>query len=95
MQYTLSFTPEAEDTFDSLSSQLMERWGERHVLKFEGRVSKALDTLSKTPFIYPVTIEETQIRKCIVHKNCSILYKIEGRNVTVICFWDNRQEPIF
>ncbi|MFC7523111.1 hypothetical protein ACFQRK_04110 [Parapedobacter sp. GCM10030251] len=48
MQYTLSFTPEAEDTYDSLSSQLMERWGER-----------------------------------------------DGRIVTVICFWDNRQEPLF
>jgi len=95
MQYTIRFTPEAEDTYDSLSSQLMERWGERFVLKFEGRVSKALDTLSKTPFLYPVAIEEPQIRKCIVHSNCSILYKVDGRIVTVICFWDNRQEPLF
>ena len=95
MRYTLRFTPEAEDTYDSLSSQLMERWGERFVLKFEGRVSKALDTLSKTPFLYPVAIGKTQVRKCIVHKNCSILYKVDDRVVTVICFWDNRQEPLF
>lgn len=26
MQYTLSFTPEAEDIYDALSSQLMEHW---------------------------------------------------------------------
>ena len=52
MQYTLRFTPEAEDTYDSLSSQLMERWGERYVLRFEARVSKALETLSKTPLLY-------------------------------------------
>lgn len=57
MHYTLRFTPEAEDTYDSLLAQLMERWVERFVLKFEGRVSKALDTLSKTPFLYPVAIE--------------------------------------
>lgn len=78
MQYTFQFTPEAEDTYDSLSSQLMERWGERFVLKFEGRVSKALDTLAKTPFLYAVAIEETKLRKCIVHKNCSILYTVDG-----------------
>ncbi|MEC3880973.1 type II toxin-antitoxin system RelE/ParE family toxin [Parapedobacter sp. 10938] len=95
MPYKLRFTPESEDTYDALSSQLMERWGERFVLKFERRVSKALDTLSKTPLLYPVAIEETQVRKCIVHKNCSILYKVDGRVVTVICFWDNRQEPLF
>ena len=59
MPYIIRFTPEAEDTYDSLSSQLMERWGERFVLKFEGRVSKALDTLSKTPSLYPVAIEKT------------------------------------
>lgn len=95
MHYTLRFTPEAEDTYDALSSQLMERWGERYVLKFEGRVANALETLGKTPFLYPVAIEATQIRKCIVHKNCSILYKVDGRVVTVICFWDNHQEPLF
>lgn len=95
MHYEIKFTLEAEYTFDALSLQLLKRWGERYVKRFESRVSKALDTLRKTPFLYPIVVEETQIRKCIVHKNCSILYIVEEKIVTIICFWDNRQEALF
>ncbi len=51
MQYTLRFTPEAEDTYRSLSLQLMKRWGERFVLKFEGRVSNTLYYLATLYFM--------------------------------------------
>jgi len=95
MSYTLRFTPEAEDTYDALSLQLQQRWGIHFVQKFEDRVSKALTTLSITPFLYPVIVKETRVRKCIIHKNCSLLYKVNGQTVTIICFWDNRQEPMF
>lgn len=95
MGYLVRVTPEAEDTYDALSSQLMERWGERFVKRFENLVSKALDTLGKTPLLYPIVNEETRVRKCIVHKNCSILYQVVEQTVIIVCFWDNRQEPLF
>lgn len=95
MSYILRFTPEAEDTYDALSLQLLQRWGTRFVQKFEDRISKALDTIGATSFLYPIVVKETQVRKCIIHKNCSLLYKVEGQTVTIICFWDNRQEPMF
>lgn len=95
MHYEIKFTLEAEDTFNALSLQLLQRWGERYVKRFENRVSKALNTLAKTPFLYPVIVADIGIRKCIVHKNCSVLYLIEEGKVTIICFWDNRQETLF
>lgn len=95
MHYEIKFTLEAEHTFDALSFQLFQRWGERYVKRFESKVSKALDTLGKAPFLYPIVVEETRIRKCIVHRNCSILYLIKEKIVTIICFWDNRQEVLF
>ncbi len=49
MNYTIRFTPEAEETFDALSAQLNKRWGNRYVLEFEDRVSKAIETISQTP----------------------------------------------
>lgn len=87
--YEIIFTSEAEDTYESVVTQLSERWREKFVLKVENRLEKALETLAHSLFMYPVVVEATQIRKCILHKNCSLLYKV------IICFWDNRQEPIF
>lgn len=95
MTYHILFTPEAEETFDALSTQLSERWGDPFVQKLENRLEKALATIVRTPFLYPVTMESTQVRKCILHKNCSMLYKVYNKTILIVCFWDNRQDPLF
>ncbi len=39
--------------------------------------------------------EFTDIRKCVVLKNYSIFYSIdeENKEINVVFFWDNRQDP--
>ena len=95
MIYEIKFTPEAEETYDAVSSQLRESWGDKVVLNLEKRVLKSLSVISKTPLIYPVIDEVTEVRKCVLHKNCSLLYKVFDTKVVIICFWDNRQESMF
>jgi len=68
--------------------------GDRFVIKFKAKVSKALITISNSPFLYPVAEETTGIRKCILHKNCSMIYHVKEDVVEIICFWDNRQNPL-
>jgi plasmid stabilization system protein ParE len=94
MSFEIRFTPEAEETYNAVVDQLRERWGERFVTKFEDKVLKCLDTLQSTPYIYPVAEENTEIRKCLLHKNCSMLYKIYDEDILIVCFWDNRQDPL-
>jgi plasmid stabilization system protein ParE len=76
VSYTILFTPEAEDTYDSVVAQLLHRWGVAFAEKFEAKVSKALDSISSSPYLYPIVVESTEIRKYILHKNCPLLYKI-------------------
>ncbi|MDF2909685.1 MAG: Plasmid stabilization system protein ParE [Sporolactobacillus laevolacticus] len=95
MKFELRFTPEAEDTYTSVIEQLFNKWGEKYVFKLQNRLEKVLNTLTENPELYPIVVETTEIRKCLLHKNCSLLYKIMGEQVVVLCFWDNRQEPIF
>jgi hypothetical protein len=94
MDFEINFTPEAEETYDAVIDQLRQRWGEHFVTKFENRVSSSLNTISKNPYTYPITDQHTELRKCILHKNCSLLYKVFDRVVLVVCFWDNRQDPL-
>jgi len=94
MNFKIRFTPEAEETYDALVAQLRHRWGDKFVSKFEIKISKCLDIISKTPEIYPIADTDKEIRKCVLHKNCSMLYKVYGSTILVVCFWDNRQEPL-
>jgi len=93
MSFELKFTPEAEETYDAVISQLRQRWGELFVIKFETKVLKCLEMITATPYLYPVVEENNELRKCFLHKNCSMLYKINVNVILIICFWDNRQEP--
>jgi len=34
VKYGIKFTPEAEDTYEAVVSQLLDRWGEKFVLRF-------------------------------------------------------------
>ncbi|WP_439698147.1 type II toxin-antitoxin system RelE/ParE family toxin [Mucilaginibacter sp. AW1-7] len=94
MNFEIRFTPEAEETFQSIVAQLRTRWGNAYVKKFKLKVAASLKTLAVTPYLYAVAEEQTQVRKCVLHKNCSMLYGIYDHTVLIICFWDNRQDPL-
>lgn len=95
MHYELYFTKEAEETFDLIIDQLFDRWGLPTVIKFQELTSGGLAKISENPFLYPIVNDVTAIRRCILHHNYSILFHISEARIYIICFWDNRQNPLF
>jgi plasmid stabilization system protein ParE len=95
MNFEIKFMPEAEESYTAIAAQIIERWGERTLIKLEAKIRKSLNTLSTSPYLYPIANEFTELRKCLLHKNCSMIYKIDGDKIVIVCFWDNRQEPMF
>lgn len=93
--FEVVFSDRANETFDSIQSQLLERWGSATLLKFEQRTVKVLEIISNTPFIYQSIEINAEIRKAFIHKNCALFYKVSGQKIVILFFWDNRQEPIF
>lgn len=87
-------TPWAEETYSLLAEQLRQRWGENFVSKFEAKIEKCLKVILMSPYIYPIAEENTELRKCLLHKNCSMLYKVDNDVILIVCFWDNRQDPL-
>jgi len=82
------------ETYQLLANQLRQRWGDSFVIKFEAKIGKCLKAILMSPYIYPIAEENMELRKCLLHKNCSMLYKIDGDFILIICFWDNREDPI-
>ena len=94
MSLEVKFSPRAEKTFEDIVIQLRNQWGEKFVNKFKDKVSRSLEIISLTPFIYPIAKENEELRKCVLHKNCSMLYRIKNDIIEVLYFWDNRQDPL-
>lgn len=93
--FEIVFSEKARDTFQSIQMQLLDRWGIDVVIQFEKRTWDIIGKLSKSPLIFQSSETNAIIRKVVIHKNCSLFYKIRGQKVELLFFWDNRQDPIF
>ena len=94
MSFKVEFTPEAEDTFVSVTAQVQIRWGEKFVIILEMKITNAINNISTDPYLYPPAGKNINVRKCVLHGNCSMIYSIKSDHIDIICFWDNRQEPM-
>lgn len=94
MIYPLVFAQEALETYESIQAQIRDRWGLTILAKFERKTLKTLDQIAKSPFIFKGIPENSNVRKGLINKNCSVFYEIKTDKIEILFFWDNRQEPI-
>ncbi|MGF7081853.1 type II toxin-antitoxin system RelE/ParE family toxin [Mucilaginibacter sp. UYCu711] len=94
MIYTVIYSPVAIETFDEITKQINNRWGDRYVDEFTQRTIKVIETIRSSPFIFQVIESNVNVRKGVIHKNCSVFYEIRDTTIDILFFWDNRQNPI-
>jgi plasmid stabilization system protein ParE len=95
VSYTLTFSRQAKETYAAIQSQLYNRWGQTVLEKFERKTVKALDSILQSPLMFKSVMDSPNIRKGLIHKNCSVFYEVKTTEIEVLFFWDNRQDPIF
>ena len=45
------------------------------------------------PLLYPSTLKFPNIRRCLIDKLTTIYFTFDDRNINVLLFFDNRQNP--
>jgi mRNA-degrading endonuclease YafQ of YafQ-DinJ toxin-antitoxin module len=85
------WSEQAKKSYEKTIDNLLERWTIDIVLKFENLTNSTLDNLKKNKSFCPKS-QQTQLRKCVIHKNISLIYQIEKSNIELITFIDNRSE---
>lgn len=93
-EYTIKWTPKALDSFEAITLQLIERWNIETARSFDKKVEIALNQLKTNPKIFQ-TSKKFKLRKCVIHKNVSLIYRINKNTVELIVFVDNRDEHGF
>jgi plasmid stabilization system protein ParE len=94
MSLEVILTHTAVETYDAIFEQITLKFGSNVSDKFQDKVFKTLKTISKSPLIFKATTENQNIRKGYINKNCSFFYEVTAKQIHILFFWDNRQEPL-
>jgi len=93
MKLEIVLTPHAKDTLISIISFIQLKWGDKSAAKFVERTYKVLDTIAQQPYIFKV-YQVNNVRKGLITKHTSVIYRVLDDRIEVLFFWDNRQEPV-
>jgi plasmid stabilization system protein ParE len=93
MKLEIVFTPRAKDTFRLTASFIQQKWGDKSAEKFIDKAYKILNTISFQPYLFKA-YQENDVRKGLISKQTSVVYRVLDDRIEVLFFWDNRQEPI-
>ena len=93
MTLEIILTPHAKDTLISIVSFIQQKWGNKSAEKFIERTYKTLETVAQQPYIFKV-YQVNNVRKGLITKHTSVVYRVLNDRIEVLFFWDNRQDPV-
>ncbi|MCF8298594.1 MAG: type II toxin-antitoxin system RelE/ParE family toxin [Saprospiraceae bacterium] len=85
------WSEQAKLSYEKTIDFILEQWSAEIALDFENRTNKLLDNLKKNKKLCPAS-KKKQLRKCTIHKNISLIYKLVKSYIEVVTFIDNRSK---
>jgi len=87
------WSTEAIYTFEQNITYLQNEWNEGVIESFINKVDDAIVLIGQNPLLFPTLNKKKQIHRCLVVKQITLYYKIEGNQVHLLTFWNNYQNP--
>ena len=81
-------------TYEDIIDNLLLRWNVDVALEFESLTNNILDKLKSNEKLCPGS-KKTLLRKCVIHKNSSIVYRIGKHNIEIVTFVFNKSNHSF
>ena len=79
----------ARTTYDTIINDLLVNWNPDIAEDFETKTNTLLDTLKKYKKLCPLS-KKKRLRKCVIHKNNSLSYKIKKDKIELVAFIYNK-----
>lgn len=91
--YSLKWSPTAKITYFQILEYLETNWAKRELKSFIiKRTQKVIECICDRPLLYSYS-REGNIHKCVVAKQVTLFYRIQGAEIQLLVLWDNRQSP--
>lgn len=92
MALKIKWTKRAASSFDKIVNYIEENWSENSAKNFVRKTNKILDQIAENPDMCP-EIEGKDVKKGVITKQTSLYYRLIGKVIHLVTFWDNRQDP--
>ena len=91
-QYLISWSPLAEESYLNTLSQILERWTIKEAKDFEAKVESLLEKLKTQKHLCPPSGKQTNLRRCVIAPQTSLVYQIKNDVIELVAFFDNRSD---
>ncbi|MEX1192129.1 MAG: type II toxin-antitoxin system RelE/ParE family toxin [Brumimicrobium sp.] len=88
------WSDEAKKTYEAVIDDLLKKWPINVALDFEEKTNNLLDILLDNKQLCQPT-KHKRLRKCVIHKNVSLIYKINRRKIEIVTFIFNKDDHRF
>ncbi len=91
----ISWTPTAIKTYFKVLDYLEEAWTKNEVQNFADEVEKVLNQIAENPGMFEASRKKKNIRKAYITRHNTLYYRIKPikKELELLTFWDNRQNP--
>ena len=95
MTYSVVWSPTAEETYNHVIGFLMDNYGADTALKIDDKVEKLIQSISTNKHLCPASTAIPTLRRCVISKYLSMVYRIEEDEIAILAFYDNRAKHDF
>jgi len=91
--YKIVWTENALKELDWAYQYLSQNWTEKEMKNLSIEIEKTIQLLSSNPYLFPIS-EFKNIRRIIIKTFNTMYYRInDGKDIEIISFFSNRQNP--
>ena len=93
--YQVYWSPDAKDSYADILRSVMDNFPLDTALKMDEKVERLISLLENNQQLCPPAKNFPEVRKCVVTKQLSLVYRIVGNDIELVVFLDNRMKHPF
>ncbi len=91
-QYQIIWSPLAKESYLNTLSQILGRWSIKEAEDFEAKVDSLVEKLKTQKYLCPASSKQSNLRRCVIAPQTSLVYQIKNDVIELVAFFDNRSD---
>jgi plasmid stabilization system protein ParE len=92
MSMPVVWSPSALEEYSLILEYVEENWGLEAALNLLDATDQIISQIQEFPNLFPSS-KKKDIRKAVVSKQTSLIYRVTEEQIQILHLWDNRQDP--